>query len=260
MGVFMSENDKESRKRVRAWRVATYEAIRVTSELVDLLVRDKISSAIVETLVKSLDASGLRYNELYRQTQATLDNKRGINQLVKTKQNSKKISLTQTTFDKHLKKLMAIKVVTRIEETRYNVRYQTPLAKTLNEVAMDMKLKMQVKEAEDMIGTWGDAQEIIEWSNVHDKEKRIATIETYIRLGLHLVAFHLLECMSIGVAELQEGKFVKFSSMLAETYREIMLKILAVTVYLSGAPEVQDCLAAIMKELPEGFRRQTVIK
>lgn len=257
MGIFMSKNDKQTSKRDRARR-SVQGTIKDTSELLNLLIRDKISSAIVETLVNSPDPAGLRYNELYRQAQDTL-RKQGANELVIGKQKSEEISLTQTTFDKHLKKLIEIKVVARIEETKYNVRYRTPLTKKLNEFVFDWEQRLGLKKSEDMIKTLiEDQKKIGELSNILDKEKRLAAIEIVVRTLLKMVAFHVLDCMSVGVADLENGKFVRFSSVLAETYRQIMLKVLILTVHLSKVPEAQDCLLAIMDELPRAFDKQTV--
>lgn len=228
------------------------DAVAATSELLELLIYDKISNAIIETLVKSRVLDGLHYNQLFRETNITLRNNE-TSGILTGKQGKSGKSLNWKPFNERLKKLVAMGIVTKIEKSKYSVKYQVPFIKELNNAAMDLTLSMTDKTA-TLVQVWADELgRSMKNRGPHvkqaNKKKRIEGTEHVIRSALYTIVYHTLMCMWLGVTEGQEGKFVRFSSVLTKSYRDIMTTVLLITFYVSGVPETIDCLKTISEEM-----------
>lgn len=249
----MSSNDEQDQKQEEKVSTNPQDVIAVASELLEILTYDEISNAIVETLIKSRIPDGLHYNQLFRETQVILKNSE-TSEILTGKQGKKTKSLNWKPFNERLKRLVEIGIVARIEESRYSVKYQVPFIKELNNETMDLTLRTRMHETEMLLRNCADdLRSILRKQGSHfkqaNKENRVKGTEGVIRTLLYTIVYHTLICMFVGVVEGQKGRFVRLSSALVNSYRDIMTAVLLITFYVSVIPEAKDCLKTISKEL-----------
>jgi len=202
------------------------------SRLVELL-NDRHVRAIVFSLTEEQEIKGVRYNQLYRNSNNLLHE-------------SKEKEMSIKTFNDHLKELVKLDFVERIERSRYEVRYRWRFfdeTKSYWAKQVERDIQLFRKAAEEI---WA----LLQKARLSDEE----VAKNYISYSVNFLDLIVLRCLYLGVKLYDGENWPQISFLLNNTMLQIIDHVALAIHYLSEEQaESEKYLAGFLEKADKTY-------